>query len=60
MIVAYTVLNFMEGFPVALDPSRWYFARGLTPVLIVLALAAYAFRISLGSGPVFALLTGDD
>jgi len=60
VIVAYTVLNFMEGFPVALDPSRWYFARGFIPVLIVLALAVYAFRISLGSRPVFALLTGDD
>jgi len=60
VIVAFTVLNFMEGFPVALDPSRWYFARGFIPVLIVLALAVYAFRISLGQRPVFALLTGDD
>src|SRR6185503_16082356 len=48
LITAYTVQNFMQGFPVALDPSRWYFTRGVVPVLIVVALALYAFRVSLG------------
>jgi hypothetical protein len=59
LITAYTVQNFLQGFPVALDPSRWYFARGLVPVLLVLALALYAFRTSLGSRPLFPALAQD-
>jgi protein kinase-like protein len=59
LIAAYTTQNLLQGFPVALDPSRWYFARGFVPVLIVLAFALYGFRVSLGSRPVFAALTGD-
>ncbi|HVH88679.1 MAG TPA: hypothetical protein VM912_18320, partial [Terriglobales bacterium] len=60
LIAAYTVQNFLEGFPIALDPSRWYFARGFVPVLIVLALAIYGFRISLGARPVFGFLTAEE
>jgi Protein kinase domain/zinc-ribbon domain len=60
LVAAYTVQDFMSGFPVALDPSRWYFARGLVPVLIVLALALYGFRTSLGKQPVFAALTAEE
>src|SRR5947209_7589042 len=59
LIVAYTAQNLLQGFPVALDPTRWYFARGLAPVLIVLAFAVYGFRASLGSRPVFAELMAD-
>jgi serine/threonine protein kinase len=59
LIAAYTTQNLLQGFPVALDPSRWYFARGFVPVLIVLAFALYGFRVSLGSRPVFAELTGN-
>jgi serine/threonine-protein kinase len=59
LIVAYTAQNLLQGFPVALDPSRWYFARGFVPVLIVLAFALYGFRVSLGSRPVFAALTAE-
>jgi serine/threonine-protein kinase len=59
LIVAYTAQNLLQGFPVALDPSRWYFARGFVPVLIVLAFGVYGFRVSLGSHPVFAELTAD-
>jgi serine/threonine protein kinase len=59
LITAYTVQNFLQGLPVALDPSRWYFARGLVPVLLVLALALYAFRTSLGSRPLFPSLAQD-
>jgi hypothetical protein len=59
LIVAYTAQNLLQGFPVALDPSRWYFARGFVPVLIVLAFVLYGFRMSLGSRPVFAELTAD-
>ena len=39
LIAAYATQNLLQGFPVALDPSRWYFARGFVPVLIVLAFA---------------------
>jgi len=60
LIVAYTSQNLLQGFPVAIDVSRWYFARGLVPVMIVLALALYGFRISLGSRPVFASLTAEE
>ena len=60
LIVAYTSQNLLQGFPVALDPSRWYFARGLVPVMIVLAIALYGFRISLGSRPVFASWTSEE
>jgi hypothetical protein len=60
LIAAYTTQNLLQGFPVALDPSRWYFARGFVPVLIVLAFALYGFRVSLGSRPVFAGWTTDD
>ena len=60
LISAYTVQNFLQGFPVALDPSRWYFARGFIPAILVFALVVYAFRISLGSRPVFVFLTTDE
>ena len=59
LISAYTVQNFLQSFPVALDPSRWYFSRGFLPLLLVLALVLYAFRISLGSRPVFAFLSSE-
>jgi serine/threonine-protein kinase len=54
--VAYTTLALFLGFPVALDPSRWYFARGLVPVLLFSAMALYGFRTSLGRQPVFGRL----
>jgi hypothetical protein len=54
--VAYTTLALFLGFPVALDPSRWYFARGLVPVLLFAAMALYGFRTSLGRQPVFGRL----
>lgn len=57
LIAGYVVENLLVSFPVALDPSRWYFARGFIPVLLAFALAVYAFRISLGSRPVFGALT---
>jgi serine/threonine-protein kinase len=60
LIAAYTVEGFLAGFPVALDSSRWYFARGIVPLLIVCALAIYSFRMSLGGRPVFAALTAEE
>jgi len=60
LIAGGVVENLLVAFPVALDSSRWYFARGLVPVLLVLALALYAFRISLGSRSVFGFLSAED
>jgi len=38
--------------PLPLDPSRWYFGSSLVLLAFALALALYAFRISLGARPV--------
>ncbi|HWY71789.1 MAG TPA: serine/threonine-protein kinase [Terriglobales bacterium] len=59
LIAAVSVQNMLQVFPVALDPSRWYFARGFVPAMIVLALTIYGFRTSLGGRPVFRVLTDD-
>ena len=56
LTVSILVQQVLIAFPVALDASRWYFARGFVPVMIVLALAIYGFRKSLGSQPVFGSL----
>lgn len=60
VIVAFTCQNILTDFPIGSDPSYWYFYRGLIPVLLVLAVMLYGFRISLGSRPLFAALTADD
>ena len=60
LVVAYGIQNFLQVFPVALDSSRWYFARGFVPVMIALAVALYSFRISLGRRPVFGFLSAED
>lgn len=59
LITAYAVQNLLLGFPVALDPTRWYFARGFVPAMIVLALAFYAFYTTFGGRPVFAGLASE-
>ena len=59
-IVATTIENLFLLFPVALDASRWYFARGLIPLLLCVAIALYGFRTSLGNRPVFPALSAED
>jgi serine/threonine-protein kinase len=59
-IIAFTCNNLLIDFPIGSDPGHWYFFRGLIPVLLVLGLALYGFRTSLGSRPVFAALTAED
>jgi serine/threonine-protein kinase len=59
-IVACTCNNILVDFPIGTDLGHWYFYRGLIPVLLVLGLALYGFRTSLGSRPVFPALTADD
>ena len=57
LIVAVSVENLLQVFPVALDPSRWYFVRGFVPAMLVLAFTLYGFRTSLGARPVLSVLT---
>lgn len=57
---AYMIEFVFIGFPIALDPSRWYFARGIVPVLLCAAIALYGFRTSFGNRPVFAALTPEE
>jgi drug/metabolite transporter superfamily protein YnfA len=63
-ILAFTVALFVYGLlasaPLTLDLSRWYAARGFLFVALILALAAWAFRVSLGSRPVFGGARLDD
>jgi hypothetical protein len=59
-IVTFTCNSLFIDFPIGSDPGHWYFFRGLIPVLLVLGLALYGFRTSLGSRPVFAALTAED
>lgn len=60
LIAAISVQNLLQIFPVALDPSRWYFIRGFVPAMLVLGLMLYAFRISLGGRPVLKFLSAED
>jgi hypothetical protein len=59
-VIAFSVESILTGFPIALDPSRWYFARGLIPVLLCVALALYGFRTSFGNRPIFAAFTAEE
>ena len=57
-VLAFTVALFVCGLlasaPLTLDLSRWYAARGLFFVGLILALAVWAFRVSLGGKAAFA------
>ena len=59
-VIAYTCNNVLVDFPIGVEPARWYFLRGLLPVLLVLGLAFYGFGASLGGRPVFSALTTDE
>ena len=48
-------LNWGTLVPATLDTSTWYFERVLAGILIAIAIAAYAFRLSLASQPLFGL-----
>jgi hypothetical protein len=48
------------NLPVTLDVSRWDAAVTIPSVVVLAALATYAFRISIGSQPVFGSGTIDD
>lgn len=59
-IVAYTCDNILVDFPIGSDIGHWYFYRGLIPVLLVVTLALYGFRFSMGSRPVFGALASEE
>jgi serine/threonine-protein kinase len=45
--------HLLTVFPLTLDFSRWYAGRSLFVVLVVVGLALFSFRTSLGGKPVF-------
>jgi tRNA A-37 threonylcarbamoyl transferase component Bud32 len=52
-IVLFLVDSFINNAAVTLDPSRWFFADALLPVLFVVGLAVWAFYVSRGGEPLF-------
>jgi serine/threonine-protein kinase len=46
--------------PITLDLSRWYAARSLFALAVVVAIALYGFRIALGKRPIFGLVALED
>jgi eukaryotic-like serine/threonine-protein kinase len=54
LAVYFFVVILLHEMPVALDFSRWYAGRPLVLVGFLLALAVYAFHVSLGGKPAFS------
>ncbi len=48
MAASQTLNTLLTQYPLVLDPGRWYFGRTAIVVGLCVALAIYAFRISLG------------
>jgi serine/threonine-protein kinase len=53
-------LHILGSFPITLHLSAWYSWIGLTGLALLLALALYAFRTSLGGRPMFGTPRLDD
>ncbi len=54
LIVMFATEEALFDFVHSIQPSHWYAASSLLGVLMILALAVYGFRISLGGRPVFS------
>jgi hypothetical protein len=52
-IVALIVYELLDRAPLTLELSRWYAARGLFLVALILVFALWAFRVALGGRPAF-------
>jgi hypothetical protein len=52
--------NLLLNFPITTQLSAWYSGIGLTGLALLLAMALYAFRTSLGGQPLFATSHLDD
>ena len=49
LIVSFFVLDTLDQLQVTTNTSAWYFGVGMTVPAAVIALAVWAFRISIGS-----------
>jgi len=54
LILLFVSNTALQVFPYTFDFNRWYAARGLFAVFLLLGLAFYGMRVSLGSKAVFA------
>jgi len=52
-ISLFLINSFIDKSATTLDTSRWFFADALLPVLVIAAVAGYAFYISRGGEPIF-------
>jgi hypothetical protein len=52
--------NLLRSFPITTQVSAWYFGIGLTGIVLLLAMAGYAFYTSLGGQPLFGRLLTED
>jgi hypothetical protein len=52
--------NLLSLFPITTQTSAWYFGIGLTGLVILLAMALYAFHASLGGQPLFGRASLED
>jgi hypothetical protein len=60
LAVYFFVVILLHEMPVALDFSRWYAGGSLVLIGFLLALAVYAFHVSLGGKPAFAAARLDE
>ena len=60
LAVYFFVVIILHESPVALDFSRWYAGSSLVLIGFLLALAVYAFHVSLGGKPAFAAARLDE
>ena len=53
LIAMVLAVNLFQAIPQSVSLSAWYFPATAAPVLVILALAAAAFSVSLGEQPWF-------
>ena len=60
LIADHLFYNLLSLFPITTQMSAWYFGIGLTGLVILLAMALYAFHTSLGGQPLFGRASLED
>jgi predicted Ser/Thr protein kinase len=60
VVVSFAFGTILQWFPITTELSAWYFGIGLTGVLLLLGLTAYAFYTSLGGQPLFGRVSLED
>lgn len=60
LAVSQFILRILSFAPIAPDFSRWYSTRGLVIVILTVAAALYAFRMSVVNRSLFASITFED